>query len=1178
MTTPVTAFCQGKASCATINSCARENSLAATSDVFSPLVPVFRHDKMKAWPKDGKDPSKAKPEFCRYVTVAEAFATSYTTDAHFSAYSVPEMPYRLRLDALKHSTKIAGFVMFLLVIDVDHPWHKEKPRTDEERADLERRVAAWWAVESCKIDALEAAHPGFFVYRSRSGGYRVVYRLPSLVVVRTDEDREAWRIRYQRELTYFARFFGIVGDPACADITRLFRLPRVTRAPHSPPLCPEMRGDYAAIGVWGHEPCPDELDADIAQARALAAEAPAWQAVVRRLDPPPPRARKSKGAPRAPRPPGEANDAPSRLDFGPPTPECGPPVDDAQRARMAAYARATLDAVSERIAAVPGHITGGNSALNGGVYLLARFVPHLLEEREVRARALDAAHRCGVIARDGAEGERHALGTIDSAMRAGMRRPRWPALNSSKPTNDTNDAPLAPPPTMIVPEEAAAALAAALRSPAPFVAIKSTTGAGKSAETRELIRQQLAAGGHRAAVIVPTHALAGQTADELGALRVEASAPVGVARVHLTVLNEERAPTQTPACVHSEAAGLLARCGTRVREELCQGCDARKAHPQTGGDCPAYLAGYDGSPILVLQQPQLAGLLAYQTKKLLGKAPPRTSKEEKKPKDEPIPLVIIDECLPLTNDTPVAGALKDFRATARVLQGDIRARLEPLLEAILRGAEVAEGGETLRDLVSLGGYSPEYAEQAIEDARALDGADLWVPGMRASLAGFVTRSGSTTAILETLARVTRVSALCEAIVDAAHAPDWPMLWIDEGEIRRLKTHAGWVRRVLPYLAAGGRIRILDATAPIEALQKLWGEALEVIRVDVADAPGVVRRFMVWTHAARRRHITGQGPDAAPLAERTRGPLRQVATVATECGARRVGILTDKPLADALRGWLAAPGAPAPAFVPDELAALVAGGVEVCVGHYGAQRGLDTWKEVDLLATLGDPWPNLGAAQAEAASLGLDPEQWGARLAEAELIQAWGRARPVHRTTPVVILHIGAAALAPRAAEAPQWAGVTAERSLRGRPAKTPPSDPSTWPAERRRLGLSSRQHAASLGLSWSTYCDMGVKNAPDEVDPPISSEFSVAGKWPLDDSSGVSDDSGCSSTDHFPATTKTEKHERGEPPPPLVSVLEDGHGIPLTPRPLSSAASVAERSGGFLRTTGEPPGAVILVA
>lgn len=81
---------------------------------------------------------------------------------------------------------------------------------------------------------------------------------------------------------------------------------------------------------------------------------------------------------------------------------------------------------------------------------------------------------------------------------------------------------------------------------------------------------------------------------------------------------------------------------------------------------------------------------------------------------------------------------------------------------------------------------------------------------------------------------------------------------------------------------------------------------------------------------------------------------------------------------------------------------------IVLGHYGALRGLDAMAEADALVTLGDPWVNLGDVKNECAFLGL-PE-WEARyeaLCRAELEQAHGRLRTVHRTRPGRALHVGA---------------------------------------------------------------------------------------------------------------------------------------------------------------------------
>ncbi|MGE0328653.1 MAG: hypothetical protein AB7S68_40435, partial [Polyangiaceae bacterium] len=78
------------------------------------------------------------------------------------------------------------------------------------------------------------------------------------------------------------------------------------------------------------------------------------------------------------------------------------------------------------------------------------------------------------------------------------------------------------------------------------------------------------------------------------------------------------------------------------------------------------------------------------------------------------------------------------------------------------------------------------------------------------------------------------------------------------------------------------------------------------------------------------------------------------------------------------------------------------------GHYGAVRGLDGMKECDNLVTLGDPWMNLSDALNDAGFLGV-PDQWEARYearCRAELEQAHGRLRTIHRTRPGRALHIG----------------------------------------------------------------------------------------------------------------------------------------------------------------------------
>lgn len=82
--------------------------------------------------------------------------------------------------------------------------------------------------------------------------------------------------------------------------------------------------------------------------------------------------------------------------------------------------------------------------------------------------------------------------------------------------------------------------------------------------------------------------------------------------------------------------------------------------------------------------------------------------------------------------------------------------------------------------------------------------------------------------------------------------------------------------------------------------------------------------------------------------------------------------------------------------------------EVLLGHYGAMRGLNHMVHAECLATLGDPRPNLDQVRYDVDFLNL-PTHHTLRLTEltqAELEQAHGRLRTVHRDRPGRALHVG----------------------------------------------------------------------------------------------------------------------------------------------------------------------------
>jgi predicted P-loop ATPase len=173
------------------------------------LVPVMdRH--AQGWPKNEIVPAIA------YMPLGDALTKTHTIDAHFAAYSLPELPRRLTREA-EGRIEVA---MVLLVFDVDDP----VAHTTGEAARSD-----WRALENQKLEKLRAAHPNGVSFETR-GGYRILYALEESFTIQSTADRNRWRLAYESACSYLEASFEIRPDPKCADWTRLFRLPNVKRA------------------------------------------------------------------------------------------------------------------------------------------------------------------------------------------------------------------------------------------------------------------------------------------------------------------------------------------------------------------------------------------------------------------------------------------------------------------------------------------------------------------------------------------------------------------------------------------------------------------------------------------------------------------------------------------------------------------------------------------------------------------------------------------------------------------------------------------------------------------------------------------------------------------------------------------------------------------------------------
>lgn len=219
----------------------------------------------------------------------------------------------------------------------------------------------------------------------------------------------------------------------------------------------------------------------------------------------------------------------------------------------------------------------------------------------------------------------------------------------------------------------------------------------------------------------------------------------------------------------------------------------------------------------------------------------------------------------------------------------------------------------------------------------------------------------------------------------------------------------------------GAVVAMDANADLHlpGFAKVVGYAPPVHRFTAPDgAP--IDRSVLRSGSATRRSWLSHGRlvlDTGLLAA-----LRAVAAWHRECSDElgrpaRLGIVTIRLVElairaaqgeDILRDWIQARQRTSTHNEAVEQIAAILADIPrpILTAHYGATRGLNRLAGVDCLATLGDPWPNLGDIQAEAAYLEVDWEARADAVAAAELEQAHGRLRVVHRTAPGYALHIG----------------------------------------------------------------------------------------------------------------------------------------------------------------------------
>jgi hypothetical protein len=510
----------------------------------------------------------------------------------------------------------------------------------------------------------------------------------------------------------------------------------------------------------------------------------------------------------------------------------------------------------------------------------------------------------------------------------------------------------------------------------------------------------------KTSISVDKHALCNQVVHHLRVL----GAPTAWHHGPLAKLDENG----RPICKHAEVAAALVAGGQPMQWVLCRGRDIQRCEHFDG--CTAK-DGYEG-PERARVHVGPHALLSTLDGEAGGSG-----------------LLIIDEPPPLLETLTFTST--DFATTFGMLDafdGAYAAALRPALEAVgawLATGRIAPVATTVQGIVTAYERVIDAAvlAQARRSAACHDG-DAVACARAAPLADEgppapPVRWEHLAIAKKNAAHARKVGAASRMLRAVHHAltSETPVaVRLERREGHRV-LHLTRVRE--PFAEAlrrDGSVVVLDANvdlwAPVYA--KVVGYEPPIQRCDAPDGAPVERTVHRLAATTRRAWLPDGKLQLAPSLRTAlrvavawanehpgNGKLAIIAIHVVELALRAAFATNDRTVDDA---WARAGQEPATLdLVRSELGPLArAWRGEVLFGHYGALRGLDAMAEADNLVTLGDPWVNVDQVRHECAFLGL--AAWDARLeamCRAELEQAHGRLRTVHRTRPARALHVGA---------------------------------------------------------------------------------------------------------------------------------------------------------------------------
>ena len=591
--------------------------------------------------------------------------------------------------------------------------------------------------------------------------------------------------------------------------------------------------------------------------------------------------------------------------------------------------------------------------------------------------------------------------------------------------------------------------------------------------------QGRAKAGQRIALSAPTTRLAKEVQD-----RAEAQ---GVRTLRVFGSISHRAEDGAYTCIHRDRALPLVEGGQSLERLFC----APEGQPECemAKDCPARPGSAGSAEANLILGPH----------ELLGKMARHVGASG---------TIVVDEPPPLVETTSFAlEALGTSLQHLDAFRADYGRRMAGVLHAILawvanaEPGDVADGPGAVRlgcEHVPLEHLPPGAPDDLDQRAAALlylaqtaigEGARTIAPPLTLSAASHARRS---------VARAVEIGDASRALLGVYRALQPPIDGLHPTRIRvtaregkRIESFVGANETAVDVLRRDAATVLLDAGAALLApsVERIAGHRPRLVELDVADGAPVTRTILVSGGATRRGLVPRSGVDVDTLAPMLRAAFLWALEDERTDSLVFVSWAAIEAIVASILGDPGAPGMLRASGVPAKVAHATAERVgdvvrrwvkPVRTAHFFGLRGLDAFKEFDALITLGDPRSSLDVEADRCAWLGLDLVGQVDALAAAELDQAHGRLRLVHREKPARALHVGAIVPA-------GWRGreIEVRRMPVGRP-KTVASEiltPEGMLARRGELELSLRALSLRTGISPSTLCkyETGSANMSDDT-------------------------------------------------------------------------------------------------